>query len=165
MRSLQRMPFLRTSRRWTMDSSFQRNFSAVLTHSIRCPHCGATISASLIPASHNSFHCPRCRSELEVAPPDPLPILLGESRADDRDLLRAGLARVSFVAGIVVATAILYLLDGFVRTLIATPKLRAIRREVSARETRASDSVSRFVPASPCKPPNSRTALCRWPLG
>jgi uncharacterized paraquat-inducible protein A len=44
--------------------------------SIRCPACGAALQPEAIPAARDaSFQCSRCRTELEVTAPDPVPVL------------------------------------------------------------------------------------------
>jgi uncharacterized paraquat-inducible protein A len=91
---------------------------------IRCPHCGAAIPASLIPTSR-TFYCPRCRSELQVAPPDPFSILLVSLALAIALCFVLGLRGFSFVAGLAAITATFYLFGGFVCTLVAVPRLKA----------------------------------------
>ena len=97
---------------------------SLISDQIRCPHCGVAIPTRLV-ATRNRYYCPCCRSELEVAPSHSLPILLVSLTLAIRICFALGSGGFVLVAGIAAATAIFYLLGGFVRTLVATPKLRA----------------------------------------
>ena len=90
----------------------------------RCPHCGAPISTSLIPAAHHWFYCPRCRSELEVAPSDPLPILLVSLVLAIGVCFVLGLRGFALLAGIGVATATMFYGGEFISSFVMPPKLR-----------------------------------------
>jgi hypothetical protein len=90
----------------------------------KCPVCGARIDSGLIPTAGNTpFACSRCRTQLEVAASDPLPILAVSAVLSVGFSFGLGLRGVALFLTMAVATAIFYWVGWFLRSFVAIPKL------------------------------------------
>ena len=98
---------------------------------IRCPVCGASIDAGLIPTARNvSFPCSRCRTQLEVAAADAVPILAVSAMLAVGFSVLLGVRGYALVLTIVAAAAAFYGLGMLAQNVVAVPKLRKSRSNV-----------------------------------
>ena len=93
--------------------------------SIRCPVCGTFLQPELIPAIRNpSFTCSRCRTQLEVAASDPVPIFAASVMLSVASCVLMALRGFVLIAAILVVTAMLYWVGKLVWGFLAAPKLK-----------------------------------------
>ena len=93
--------------------------------STRCPVCGIVIAPSLIPSDCGvSFACTRCRTQLELAACDPLPVLAASVALSIGLCFVLELEGFALVVMAIGATALFYWLGKLLRSMIATPKLQ-----------------------------------------
>ena len=92
---------------------------------IRCPVCGTSIRPELVPTARDaSFPCSRCRTQLEVTAPDPLPILAVSVLLSLGLCLFLELRGLGLVLTAILTTAVFYLSGSLLRSLLAVPKLK-----------------------------------------
>jgi hypothetical protein len=97
---------------------------------ITCPVCGINIPPGLIPAGRDTlFPCSRCRTQLEVSPPDAAPIVAISVVLALALCVAWGLKGQAFVLVAVGLASVLYLVGRLVQTIVATPKLQKSRSD------------------------------------
>jgi uncharacterized paraquat-inducible protein A len=94
----------------------------------KCPVCGISINSGLIPTVPNaSFSCSRCRTQLELASSDPVPVLAVSACCSIILSFSLGFRGLVLIVTTVGATAVIYWFMQVLKDFLFVPKLERSR--------------------------------------